>query len=49
MAQKNNSRPKGTGFAGEAYGTPYPKGTKVVKNNDGTVKLVQPKEKKKKK
>lgn len=45
MATKNNKR--GTGFAGPVIGgKPYPKGSTVKKNADGTVTIVPPKKKK---
>lgn len=44
MPKKNNDR--GTGFAAPISGRTAPKGTKVKKNKDGTITLVEPKKKK---
>lgn len=37
-----------SGFDVPTYGTMYPKGTKIKKNPDGTITLIEPNEKKKK-
>lgn len=45
MATKSRKR---SGFDAPTYGTLCPKGTKIKKNPDGTITLVEPDEKKKK-
>ena len=45
----NTSRPKHSGFDAPIYGTVHPKGSKIKKNPDGTVDIIEPKKKKKKK
>lgn len=46
MNTKKNS--KRSGFDAPTYGTLHPRGTKIKKNPDGTITLVEPKKKKKK-
>ena len=46
MATKTTKR---SGFDVPTYGTLYAKGTKIKKNPDGTITLIEPDEKKKKK
>ena len=46
MSTAKNSRK--SGFNVPTYGTLHPKGTKIKKNPDGTITLVEPDEKKKK-
>lgn len=44
---KKNTTPKHSGFDAPVKGTALPKGTKFVKNPDGTIRPVEPKNTKK--
>lgn len=41
----NTNRPRHSGFETPTYGTVHAKGTKVRKNKDGTVTIIEPKKK----
>lgn len=46
MAEKSKKQQSKSGFNAPVYGTVHAKGSKIKKNPDGTISIIEPKKKK---